>query len=116
MEWSPTKPPSGGASGYETRLIMRSTDGYTHWSDSKYYNISPIHTIINADIYRYDDGVNTNKIEFFNDAYTVTFLETLVRTNKNFGIFYEQEPQLFGTGDKEYFNNEHCYGRMVSSN
>ena len=69
----------GGGSGYETQANVayhwNGADGlgYTHWSDSQYYNFSNPYTQFHkwrVDIYRYDDGVNTNKIEMFmNDNY-----------------------------------------------
>lgn len=112
MEWSPTKP-----SGYETQANVayhwngEDGVGYNHWYTSSYYNNSEIHTKFHkwrVDIYRYDDGINTNKIEiFFNDVYISgsLFTEETYLYNKEFWYptTNKNGTQLFGAGDKEYF-------------
>jgi hypothetical protein len=117
MEWSPTKPPSGSASGYETQANVAyhwngadSESGYTHWQTAQYYDDSDVHTRFHkwrVDIYRYDDGINTNKVEIFmDDAYISgsRFSESSGLYNKEFWYpTTNKNPQFFGSGDKEYF-------------
>ena len=116
MEWSPTKGPSGGASGYETQANVAyhwngaDSGSYNHWSTSDYYDSADIYTQFHkwrVDIYRYDDGINTNKIEIFmNDEYISgsRFSESAGSRNKEFWYPYtSKDPQIFGSGDKEYF-------------
>ena len=117
MEWSPTKSPSGSASGYETQANIAyhwngedPSSGYNHWYADGYYDDPEIHTKFHkwrVDIYRYDDGINTNKIEIFMDDEYISgsrFYENSGWYNKEF--WYpntNKNPQLFGSGDKEYF-------------
>ena len=116
MEWSPTKSPSWPGNGYETQANVayhwNGADevGYNHWSTSQYYNFSDPYTKFHkwrVDIYRYDDGVNVNKIEMFmNDVYISGSRFTQGSGTYNQEYWYpstNKNPQLFGTGDKEYF-------------
>lgn len=117
MEWSPTKPAVFPASGYETQANVAyhwngqdPGSGYTHWQTAQYFDDPEIHTKFHkwrVDIYRYDDGLNTNKIEiFFNDVYISgsRFSENSGLYNKEFWYpTTNKNPQLFGSGDKEYF-------------
>jgi hypothetical protein len=117
MEWSPTKPPSGSASGYETQANVAyhwngadSGSGYTHWQTAQYFDDSDVHTRFHkwrVDIYRYDDGINTNKIEIFMDDIYISgsrFTESSGMYNKEFWYpTTNKNPQLFGSGDKQYF-------------
>ena len=117
MEWSPTKPAVSPASGYETQANVAyhwhgedANTNYTHWQIAQYYDDPEIHTKFHkwrVDIYRYDDGINTNKIEiYFNDVYISSsrFYEQSNYYNKEFWYpSTNKNPQLFGTGDKEYF-------------
>ena len=69
MEWSPTKGPNYETQG-NTAYHWNGQDssGYTHWYDVQYYTDPEIHTKFHkwrVDVYRYDDGINTNKIEIF---------------------------------------------------
>lgn len=111
MEWSPTKAPN-----YQTQANVayhwngQDAGSYTHWYDSEYYTDSEIHTKFHkwrVDIYRYDDGINTNKIEIFmDDAYISgsRFEESTSSYNQEFWYpTTSKNPQTFGSGDKEYF-------------
>lgn len=111
MEWSPTKAPN-----YQTQANVayhwngQDSGNYTHWYDSEYYIDSEIHTKFHkwrVDIYRYDDGINTNKIEIFmNDAYISGSLFEESTSSYNQEYWYPTtsiNPQIFGSGDKEYF-------------
>jgi hypothetical protein len=117
MEWSPTKPPQQSASGYETQANVayhwngedQSSD-YNHWQTAEYHDNDEMHTKFHkwrVDIYRYDDGINTNKIEIFmNDVYISgsRFYENNGMHNKEFWYpTTNKNPQLFGSGVKEYF-------------
>ena len=117
MEWSPTKSPVSPGTGYETQANIAyhwngsdPSSGYTHWQIPSYYSDSEIHTKFHkwrVDIYRYDDGINTNKVEvFFNDQYISgsRFYESSNLYNKEFWYpTTNKNPQQFGSGDKEYF-------------
>ena len=112
MEWSPTKSPSGSASGYETQANVAyhwdgTTYGYNPYSTSTYYNQSDIHTKFHkwrVDIYRYDDG-STNKIEMFLDDVFISGSRYYQgSTNQEFWRpSVAKDPETFGNGDKEYF-------------
>ena len=60
-----------------------------------------------VDIYRYDDGLNTNKIEIYKNDVLIsgsTFYENSNLKNEEYwypttGVL----PQTFGTNEKEYF-------------
>jgi|TARA_A100001015_G_scaffold143030_1_gene158643 hypothetical protein len=117
MEWSPTKPPQQSASGYETQANVAyhwngadQPSGYNHWQTAEYYDNDEMHTTFHkwrVDIYRYDDGINTNKIEIFmNDVYISgsRFYDSDGMFNKEFWYpTTNKNPQLLGSGDKEYF-------------
>ena len=117
MEWSPVTPPRDGASGGLTQANYayhwNGSDpqfSYNHWSDASYYTDSDIHTKFHkwrVDIYRYDDGINTNKIEIFKDDVYLSgsrFSDNPSSYNKEFWYpTTNKYPQLFGSGDKEYF-------------
>ena len=117
MEWSPVTPPRDGASGGLTQANYayhwNGSDpqfSYNHWSDASYYTDSNIHTKFHkwrVDIYRYDDGINTNKIEIFKDDVYLSgsrFSDNPSSYNKEFWYpTTDKYPQLFGSGDKKYF-------------
>lgn len=112
MEWSPTKTPQQGGSGYQTQANIAyhyngTTSGYNPYSSSTYYSQSDIHTKFHkwrVDIYRYDDGT-TNKIEMFLDDVFISG-SRWYQNNINQEFWrpsLTKDPQNFGNGDKEYF-------------
>lgn len=112
LEWSPTKAPNGGASGYETQANLAYhwdpvDTGYNPTYTASYYTQSDIHTKFHkwrVDIYRYDDGT-TNKIEMFlDDVFISGSRYTQNYTNQEFWRpSLTKDPETFGNGDKEYF-------------
>jgi hypothetical protein len=112
MEWSPTKPPTGGAAGYDNQANIAyhydgTVTGYNPYSTANYYDQSDIHTKFHkwrVDIYRHDDGT-TNKIEMFIDDVFISGSRYL-QNNINQEFWrpsLSKDPETFGNGDKEYF-------------
>ena len=102
MEWSPTKGPTGGASGYETQANVA-----YHWEHNghaqypSYYDEPDIHTKFHkwrVDIYRYNDG-KTQKIEMYLNDQLVSGSRFL----KNYSNAEFWEPAGNSNADKEYF-------------
>lgn len=118
MEWSPTKSPQGSASGYETQANVAyhwhgadQSSNYNHWYAGYYYDDPQMQSEFHkwrVDIYRYDDGINTNKIEIFMDDVYISgssLYENSGWYNKEFWYptTNKHPQQQFGSGDKEYF-------------
>lgn len=128
MEWSPVKPPVYPGQGYETQANTAyhwntndPSSGYDHAQTAQYYSESDIHLKFHkwrVDIYRYDDGINTNKIEIFMDDEYISgsrFYENdnYNSPNSDLNYYYDnsefwypsvtKNPQSYGNGEKEYF-------------
>ena len=100
-------------------MVQDPGGGYNHWYISKYYDDPQMQTKFHkwrVDIYRYDDGINTNKIEYFlmmSIYLEFSLLEKFWLVQTRILVSHNKNPQVFGSGDKGvFFNNEHCYGRM----
>ena len=128
LEWSPVKSPEWPGQGYETQANVayhwNSNDpdyGYNHEQTAQYYSESDMHIKFHkwrVDIYRYDDGINTNKIEIFMDDQYISgsrFYENdnYSSSNSDLDYYYDnsefwypsltKNPQTYGYGEKEYF-------------
>ena len=111
MEWSPTKWPDYNKQANVAYHWNAGDDPpYGHTYTDEFYFDGEIDTKFHkwrVDIYRYDDGINTNKIEIYKNDVLIpgsTYYEYSGSNNEEYwypttGKF----PQTFGTNEKEYF-------------